>query len=87
MPYAVYKKISAFHVRTVMKPMLDLYAPDGTRRRKILDKHYWLVPASKIDREMGLVPGTAREEIVEFWKWEKKRFKYLKATGAKLETL
>lgn len=83
MPYRQWRKISATEVREGVAPFIELYAPEGTGRRKILIKHYWCTPTSQIDKELGLKPGTAREEIVLFWKWLHKRPKYFDAIAPK----
>lgn len=69
--YRIPEAISPRRVYEMMEKRLDRYAPKGTRRREILDLHYHKVPASEIDRRFGMEPGSAKFEIVDFWKWDR----------------
>ena len=71
-----YEYISIPAMKRAMDPVLDEYAGKLSMRRRILNKHYWGKAPSVIDKEIGLVSGTARAEIVEFWKWNARRHKY-----------
>lgn len=50
---------------------LDSYARPGSTERKIIEMHFSGLAPSEIDKILKLRPGTAHNEIVMYWDYQK----------------
>ena len=52
---------------------LESYAREGSTERKIIERHFQGMAPSEIDKELKLKPGTAHNEVVMYWDYQKEK--------------